>query len=106
MFGLEHMNMGAFDVCHKDEKAAFIGKLCRLSQLTWDQIQSSAREKMGFEWLPQSAIRVPLPSGITEEVRIMVFRYNGMKAMLGFRVGHYYYPFWLDTNFSAYHHSE
>jgi hypothetical protein len=99
------MNMSCFDRCDKDEKAAFIGKLCRLSQITWDEIQSSNRYKMGFEWLPQDQIKVPIPRNITEEVQIMVFRYNGMKPMLGYRVGHIYYPFWLDSDFSAYDHS-
>jgi len=98
------MNMAHFDGCDKDEKAAFISKLCRLSQIPWDEIQSSGRYKMGFEWMPQGAIKVPLPD-ITEDAPIMVFRYNGMKAMLGYRVGHTYYPFWLDVNFTAYPHS-
>lgn len=100
-FGLKHFNIDIYD---KNEKLAFIGKLCRLGQLTWDEIQSSGRYQMGFEWIPQGQIKVPIPHGITEDVRIMVFRYNGKKAMLGYRIGHVYYPFWLDTDFSAYDH--
>jgi len=96
--------MGCFDNCDREEKAAFISKLCRLSQITWNEIQSLDHHKMGFEWIPQDQISVPIPSYITDEVRIMVFRYNGMKPMLGYRDGHIYYPFWLDTNFSAYSH--
>ena len=101
-FGLEHFNIAPYD---KDEKSAFIGKLCRLSKLTWDEIQSSGRYQMGFEWISQNEIKIPIPPGLTDDVRMMVFRYNGKKAMVGYRVGHIYYPFWLDVDFSAYDHN-
>lgn len=98
------MHLGCFDGCDKEDKAAFAAKLCHLSQLTWDEISSQNRYKMGFELLPQDQIKVPIPKHITPEVRIMVFRFHGMKPMLGYRDGQIYYPFWLDTDFSAYDH--
>jgi hypothetical protein len=91
--------------CEKDDQAAFALKLLRLSKLTWSQIQSQDRHKLGYEKIARDAIKEPIPKFITEDVNFIAFRFSGMKPMVGYRDGAIFYVIWLDRNFTLYDHS-
>jgi hypothetical protein len=90
--------------CDKDDQAAFALKIHRLSKLTWSQIQSQDRHKLGYEKISRDSLKVQVPRFITEEVNIIAFRFSGMKSMLGYRDGSIFYIIWLDRNFTLYDH--
>ena len=78
--------------------------MSKLSQLTWAQIRANNKYKLGFETIPQDQLRIgTLP--VSKEVRILVFRFSGMKAMIGYRDRAIFFPLWLDIDFSAYDHN-
>jgi hypothetical protein len=91
--------------CEKDDQAAFALKLLRLSKLTWSQIQSQDRHKLGYEKIARDAIKESIPKFITEDVNFIAFRFSGMKPMVGYRDGAIFYVIWLDRNFTLYDHS-
>jgi hypothetical protein len=68
--------------CSTDEQAAFAAKLHRLSQLTWSEIQSQHRHKLGYERIPQRQINSPIPPHLTEDVNLIAFRFDGMNLWL------------------------
>jgi len=91
--------------CEEDDQAAFSLKLYRLSKLTWSQIQSQDRHKLGYEKISRDAIKAPIPNFITEDVNFIAFRFSGMKPMVGYRDGTIFYVIWLDRNFTLYDHN-
>lgn len=91
--------------CDKDEQAAFALKIHRLSKLSWSQIQSQDRHKLGYEKISRDSLKVPIPKFITADVNLIVFRFSGMKPMVGYRDGAVFYIIWLDRNFTLYDHS-
>jgi hypothetical protein len=104
LFGLRHLPRENLNSCGRDDQAAFANTLSKLSQLTWAQIRTIDKYKLGFETIPRQQLNIPLPPPVTDEVRILVFRYSGMKAMIGYREKATFFPIWLDHNFSAYDH--
>ena len=104
-FSFEHM-MPGFDVedCEKDDRAALSLKLLKLGKMTWAQIKQCPRHGMGFETLDRKSIKAGIPPFITPEVRLLAFRFSGMKAMVGYRIGRTFFIVWLDRNFSLYDH--
>lgn len=104
LFGLQHLPRTCLTQCTKDDQAAFADTLSKLSQLTWAQIRAINRHKLGFETIPQDELSIgTLP--VSKEVRILVFRFSGMKAMIGYRDRATFFPLWLDIDFSAYKHN-
>ncbi|HLP89845.1 MAG TPA: hypothetical protein VK184_14810 [Nostocaceae cyanobacterium] len=91
--------------CEKDDQAAFALKIHRLSKLTWSQIKSQHRHKLGYEKIARDAIKAPIPKFITEDVTFIAFRFSGMKPMVGYRDSAIFYVIWLDRNFTLYDHS-
>jgi hypothetical protein len=90
--------------CEIEEKAAFASKLYRLSQLTWKEIQSQNRHKLGYEKIPQDEIKTSIPAHVTEEVNLIAFRFDGKKPMVGYRDGVTFYVLFLDRSFTLYDH--
>jgi hypothetical protein len=90
--------------CDKDQKAALVDTLHRLSQITWTQLKSIDRHKMGFEKITQKAIRGRIPPHITEEVVFIAFRFWAMAPMVGYRNGAIFHIIWLDRKFRLYKH--
>ncbi|KAM3114204.1 hypothetical protein [Phormidesmis sp. 146-33] len=71
--------------CTKDEKAAFADTLHKLSQITWNEIISSPRHGVGYEYISRNAIRSGVPSHLKDDVRFLAFRFSGKKPMVGYR---------------------
>lgn len=76
--------------CSKEEKSSITNTLIRLSQLTWQQISSQPREKLGYEKIPQEKFSIPF-SHITPEVDIKVFRHSEKGRIAGYRVNDIYH---------------
>ena len=81
--------------CDKNEQAQFAVKIHRLSQLTWCQINSQDRHKLGYEKIARDSIKRPIPKSITNEVNFIAFPFSGMKPMVGYRDGAIFYVIWL-----------
>lgn len=77
----------------------------KLSQLTWKEIRQLGRHKLGFEHFYQDDFpKKPKGVPITQDVRYMVFRYDGKLPMVGYRDNAVYYLLWLDNDFKLYDH--
>ena len=107
LFSLRYLDRGRYSLaaCQQREKAAFADTLDRLSQLSWGELRLSPRHGLGYEQIPRHAIRVPLPSHLTEDVqRLIAFRFVGNAPMVGYRVQAVFYILWLDRDFTLYDH--
>lgn len=90
--------------CEQADQAALARTLVAMSQLTWGQLRDAGRHGKGFEHLPQDQVRIKIPRHITPDVRLLVFRFSGIKAMLGYRDGRTLHILALDPQFIAYDH--
>lgn len=91
--------------CQSDEKAGLADKLYRLSQLSWAEIKQQHRHKLGFEKISRDSIRAGIPNHITEDVdHFLAFRFDDLKAMVGYRLGSTFFVVWLDREFKLYKH--
>lgn len=90
--------------CERDEKAALVDKLHRLSSLTWAQLKQQPRHGLGFEKISRDSIRVPAPAHVTPDVDLIAFRFSGMKPMVGYRREATFFILWLDRDFTLYDH--
>ncbi|MBP0018742.1 MAG: hypothetical protein J7647_14500 [Cyanobacteria bacterium SBLK] len=90
--------------CTKDEKAALIDTLDRLSQLSWRELRQAPRHGLGYEKISRDDINVSIPKFITEDVNFIAFRFCGKAPMVGYRDGEILHLIWLDRDFSLYDH--
>lgn len=90
--------------CQKDDKAAFAETLRKLSRLSWAELAQTSRHGLGYEKLPQQQVRVRKPSNLSPDTRLVAFRFNGLKAMVGHREGATYHILGLDYNRKMYKH--
>lgn len=90
--------------CERDEKASFADTLYVLSRQTWVQLIQRNRHHGGFEKIPQNQIKAGVPDVITPETNLIAFRFDGLKAMVGFRSGSVFHILWLDRAFVLYKH--
>jgi len=90
--------------CEQEERAAFADTLHKLSKLTWAQITTSGRHASGFETIERNSLKISVPPTVTEDVRILAFRFCGMASMLGYRDGKVFHVLALDRDFTAYGH--
>jgi len=107
LFSLRYLDRGRYGltVCQQRERAVFADTLDRLSQRSWSELRLSPRHGLGYEQIPRHAIRVPLPSHLTEDVqRFIAFRCAGNAPMVGYRVQTIFYLLWLDRDFTLYDH--
>lgn len=91
-----------FDCMDKEFKA-LIRKLKTLGQLTWSQIDSIGRHSNGYEKIPISEIHEN--TDMFPGDKAIVFRYNGLKPVAGFREGNVFHIVYLDEDFRLYDHS-
>lgn len=90
------------DECDASEQAAFARALWKRSQLTWRQLRQAPRDGLGYEKI--ESLNVPLPSGVTDDVSIIAFRFDGKKPMVGYKDGVVFHVLWLDRAFNVYDH--
>ena len=93
------------ETCELDDREKLIIKLTKLSQITWLDIQLSPKHGMGSEKINRTAIKPSIPLQITNDVdSFLALRYNGKKAMIGYRSGPIFHLVYIDYNFSVYNH--
>jgi hypothetical protein len=90
--------------CTKDEKAAFVDKMKRLTERTWAELKLLPRHGLGREIIKRSAIRRPIPGDVTEDTSIIAFRFQDKKPMVGFQLNATFYIIWFDRDFTLYDH--
>jgi len=94
--------------CTPQNVKSLVKKISLLCNLKWYQIESSPREKTGYEKIPLSQIKVKkpinFPNEITEDIeRIMVFRYNNENSRFaGIRIRSTLYVWYIDPNLTLY----
>ena len=90
--------------CQQEEKAALADKLHQMSQLTWEQLRQAGRMGQGYEIISRSAIQAPVPGNLTEDVRLLAFRFYGKAPMVGYRARRVFHVLWLDRGCTLYNH--
>jgi len=107
LFSLERLQSGNYCLSSldRDDKAAFADSIFKRKDLTWNQIQQMDRHGLGCEKIAVTNINTSVPRFITEDqTNLIAFRYNGLKAMVGYRSKNVFYALWFDHNFSVYDH--
>lgn len=107
VFSLEKLQPGdfCFSKLNKDHKSQFAEAIYRRKSLTWNEINCADRHALGYEKIPKDQIKQAMPLFITEdEDHLLVFRYNGMHPMVGYRKKDVFYILWFDHNFKLYNH--
>lgn len=95
----------SLEQCENHEKIALIEKLCKLSQLTWDQIYKTPRHGLGCEKISRDAIRCGIPPHITSDVTSFIaFRFCSHAPMVGYKNQRIFHIIWLDRDFTLYKH--
>jgi len=96
------------NACNKNGRSGLMQRLFALSRLSWAAIGSQSRTKLGWEPMPRSSLRCSVPSAITDEETIYVFRFNsgpgGNGRFMGVRRDRTLHMFALDPNGTAYDH--
>ena len=87
--------------------SAFIERLKKLSNLTWNQINVADRHGFGTEKMPVKQIKPQLPKFVTPEVtHLLVLRANGdNRPFLGLRNGTVFHIIFIEETFGdVYNH--
>lgn len=104
VFCLRYLEENGFTQCTAQEHAALARTFFKLSRLCWKDLASIGRHKLGYELIPRKQIS-GLPATLTPDVtQLMVFRFEGMKAMIGVRRQSTFHIALLDRAFKAYDH--
>lgn len=94
----------SIECCDDAERSAFARRIFKLSQMIWRDIRQAPRHGLGSETIARASIKPRLPDSIPEDAAILALRYNGMKPMVGYRLGRVFYVMFLDHSFSVYDH--
>ena len=87
-FSFHHMKYGSpncASICNHTVKASITDRLVRLSQLPWNKIKNEPKERLGFEIIPRKQVKFALPTIVTPEVPLLVFRLSQSDRIAGFR---------------------
>lgn len=90
--------------CTTKEKAAFADTLHKLSQFSWAQLKQTGCHALGYEKISRSTLKVTVPRHVKDDVNFIAFRFDGKKAMVGYRDGFVFHVIWLDRQFKVYDH--
>ncbi|MFK5948637.1 MAG: hypothetical protein QM500_07710 [Methylococcales bacterium] len=107
IFSLEKLQTGKYCLSSLDQenKAKFADAIFRRKSLTWNQIKQIDRHGLGTEKIPKNKIKASIPKFITDDFEaFLVFRYNGLKPMVGYRQRDIFFVLWFDHDFSLYDH--
>lgn len=108
IFSFEHMidKCHCVDCCENDDLVALVKRIRLLSKMTWNQILSSSRHKLGCEKIARDSINEKIPTKLhgQEDINFLSLRFNGMKPMIGFREDRIFHIIWIDFDFKVYKH--
>jgi len=104
IFSLEKIQHGSycFSSLNPENKASFADAMFRRKTMTWGDIIRADRHGLGTEKIDGSAIKAALPGFVGTD--FLAFRYNGMKAMVGYRQKNVFFVLWFDHDFTLYDH--
>jgi len=101
---VKHLNYG-YKSLQKDHKVALLDTLHLLSQCQWAELRLAHRHGMGYEKIEKNSINFTLPDELSDDCKIIAFRFYAKAAMLGYRSeGGTFYIIAFDTKFKAYNH--
>ncbi|VAW86689.1 hypothetical protein MNBD_GAMMA18-355 [hydrothermal vent metagenome] len=107
IFSLEKLQTGKYCLSNLDQenKAMFSDAMFKRKQLTWNEIKRLDRHGLGTEKIPKGRIKTGIPTFITDDVSgFLVFRYHGLRPMVGYRQRNVFFVLWFDYDFSLYDH--
>lgn len=112
LFSLEYIGCKNYDLkcCDHQDKAIFLDAIYKRSGLTWKQIKSQPKDRLGWELLDNDKTNMKLremaKKKLTEDVKIWVFRAKSktIRRMVGHRDRQVFYILFLDPNGSLYEH--
>ena len=89
--------------CDAEAKIALIDALWQRSRMTWAEIMNARRQGLGSEKIPRHALRVGIPSGITDDVTVfLVLRFGAARRLIGFRERSVFHIVWVDPKHAVY----
>lgn len=104
-FNLEYLDSDfGLDQCSSDDHRKLLDAFCKRSGLTWNEINTNHRHKLGYEKIPIQQIKAPKPKHLESDAVLLVFRFSGKKPMVGYREEAVFYVIWLDHNYTLYDH--
>jgi len=93
----------SLEQCSTDEKVAFVEKLFKLSQLSWQEIEHTQKHGLGTEKIAITSISAGLPPIITREVKfLLALRFIGKKPFIGYRDRFLFHVIFIDRNHIVY----
>lgn len=91
--------------CEKNELISFFDTLCKLSNLTWNEIINNNRHKLGLETIKIKSLKIPINKDLVNDDHLIAIRFHNKKPMLGFCQGCIYHIMFLDCKMNLYDHS-
>jgi len=106
IFSLERVQKKyCFSKLEKADKAFFAESLFKRKNFSISQLFREDKHGIGCEKVKKTSIKTAIPNFITdEEDYFLVFRFSGMKAMVGYRKKNIFYILWFDRDFTLYKH--
>ena len=80
LFCFKHLDLNvSLKGCDHITYKHFVHRLCKMSELTWEQINRSGKHQLGFELIPKKQIKQKkFPPIVTDDMeKLPVFRYTG-----------------------------
>lgn len=88
-----------------EDKKQFAESIYKRKDTKWKDIKTLPKHGLGTEKIPKNQIKGSIPSYITEDMNdFLVFRFSGMKSMVGYREKNIFYVLWFDSDFTLYPH--
>lgn len=88
----------------KDNLVCLIKQLRTLSQMTWADIKRSSRHKLGTEIINRNSLKEKLPADLSDDIKILAFRYNDKRPFVGYRRGKIFHILYVDHDYTLYNH--
>jgi len=105
IFSFNYMQYGSntcLSSCDNTTKISVANKLLQLSQQRWSDILSTSKKSLGCERIPYDQLKKPLPSTITPEIKMTVFRLSSSARMVGLRRHDVYHIVQVSPNHDLY----
>lgn len=101
-FSFHHtVNKYTMEDCDKDEKALILSAMWRASRRTWLEFFAAGKVS-GLETIPSTALKKPLPTGVSGADKVLVFRFRKKGRVIGYKSGGVFEVIWLDANHEIY----
>lgn len=107
IFSLEKLQKGKYCLSslNQKNKACFADAIFIRKSMTWSEIKQRGRHQLGTEKIPKNQIKAPLPKFIADDFEdFIVFRYNCLKPMVGYRQRDIFFVIWFDHDHTLYNH--